>query len=154
MSDIEPLATDAAPADVRLAYEEFGRRMGFLNTPNFIKTLGHSAAAARGTWAVVLNVLVSGKIPRWTKEMIFVAISRDRACLYCEAAHHAGCRMLGVSAEPWMASFTTSNRSPIRDFATWSSFLSSVRERHKALPPAITPGCASMVWTNPKSSSW
>ena len=37
-----------------------------------------------------------GKIPRWIKEMIFVAISKDRGCRYCTAAHIACCRMLGV----------------------------------------------------------
>ena len=31
--------------------------------------------------------------------MIFVAISIDRKCKYCEAAHLACCRMLGVNAE-------------------------------------------------------
>ncbi len=51
---------------------------------------------ARGTWEVVRNILVLGEIPRWTKEMIFVAISKDRNCKYCEAAHMACCRMLGV----------------------------------------------------------
>jgi uncharacterized peroxidase-related enzyme len=33
------------------------------------------------------------------KEMIFVAISKDRGCRYCTAAHIACCRMLGVSPE-------------------------------------------------------
>ncbi|HYQ18610.1 MAG TPA: hypothetical protein VEQ58_22695, partial [Polyangiaceae bacterium] len=30
------------------------------------------------------------------KEMMFVAISRARQCRYCEAAHLACCRMLGI----------------------------------------------------------
>ena len=45
------------------------------------------------------NNLVLGEIPRWTKEMIFVAISMDRACGYCAAAHTACCRMLGVGPQ-------------------------------------------------------
>lgn len=67
--------------------------------PNFIKTQGHSPTAVRGTWEAVRNVLVLGTIPRWMKEMIFVAISKDRGCRYCTAAHIACCRMLGVSPE-------------------------------------------------------
>jgi uncharacterized peroxidase-related enzyme len=43
--------------------------------------------------------LVLGEIPRWTKEMIFVAISIDRGCGYCTAAHSACCRMLGVEPD-------------------------------------------------------
>lgn len=33
---------------------------------------------------------------RALKEMMFVAISTDRHCGYCEAAHIACCKMLGV----------------------------------------------------------
>jgi uncharacterized peroxidase-related enzyme len=44
----------------------------------------------------VQNVLVGGVLPRTLKEMLFTAISSDRACRYCEAAHAACCRMLGV----------------------------------------------------------
>ena len=48
---------------------------------------------------MVRQVLVQGEIPRWQKELMFVAISKDRNCGYCSAAHLACCRMLGVSAE-------------------------------------------------------
>jgi len=98
MPNIKPLSASAAPLDVRALYEEFGQKMGFPAAPNFILTQGHSATVARGTWSAVLNVLVLGQIPRWTKEMIFVAISRERGCAYCEAAHIACCRMLGVTS--------------------------------------------------------
>ena len=70
--------------------------MGFPAAPNFIKTQGHSLAAARGTWGLVQNVLVGGLLPRTLKEMMFVAISQSRECRYCEAAHLACCRMLGI----------------------------------------------------------
>jgi len=80
-------------------YEEFHKRMDFPSPPNFIMTQGHSATTVRGTWELVRNVLVTGAIPRWTKEMMFVAISRDRNCCYCAAAHLACCRMLGVNRQ-------------------------------------------------------
>ena len=62
-------------------------------------TQGHSRAVAQGTWDIVRNILVGGEIPRWMKEMLFVAISKDRQCQYCTAAHMACCRMLGVNLE-------------------------------------------------------
>ena len=95
----EPIVkpTDASK-ELQAVYEEFLRRMGFPSAPNFIMTQGHSPSVARGTWELVRNVLVGGEIPRWTKEMIFVAISKDRECRYCTAAHIACCRMLGVEA--------------------------------------------------------
>jgi len=80
-------------------YEEFYRRMSFPSPPNFIMTQGHSSTVVRGTWEVVRNTLVTGHLPRWQKEMMFVAISKDRNCRYCTAAHIACCRMLGVKTD-------------------------------------------------------
>jgi len=97
MPHIPILTFDDAPKEVKGVYEEFHLRMSFPSAPNFIMTQGHSPTVARGTWDVVRNVLVTGQIPRWTKEMIFVAISKDRGCRYCTAAHIACCRMLGVT---------------------------------------------------------
>ena len=77
-------------------YDEFHRRMQFPAPPNFIMTQGHSPAVARGTWELVKNILVGGEIERWKKEIIFVAISAERNCRYCTAAHIACCRMLGT----------------------------------------------------------
>jgi uncharacterized peroxidase-related enzyme len=95
---IPPLRPEHASKEVYSVYVDFHDRMSFPSPPNFITTQGHSLAAARGTWGLVSNVLVGGEIPRWTKEMIFVAISKDRHCIYCEAAHIACCRMLGVNS--------------------------------------------------------
>ena len=93
---IPTLELDDAPPEVRSLYADFQRRMGFPAAPNFIKAQGHSLAVARGTWGLVSNVLVGGVLPRTIKEMLFVAISHDRQCRYCDAAHVACCRMLGV----------------------------------------------------------
>src|SRR4026208_2299512 len=99
MPHIPILTPHDAPSAVKTVYQEFIRRMSFPQPPNFIMTQGNSSSVARGTWEVVRNVLVGGEIPRWTKEIIFVAISKDRACQYCTAAHIACCRMLGVNPE-------------------------------------------------------
>jgi len=92
---VEP---EEASPEVRSVYADFQRRMGFPAAPNFIKAQGHSLAVATGTWGLVSNVLVGGALPRTVKELLFVAISHDRNCRYCEAAHIACCRMLGVDA--------------------------------------------------------
>lgn len=97
MPHIPVLKPHEASKEVKGVYEEFHLRMSFPSPPNFIMTQGHSSTVARGTWEVVRNVLVMGEIPRWTKEMMFVAISKDRGCRYCAAAHTACCRMLGVT---------------------------------------------------------
>jgi uncharacterized peroxidase-related enzyme len=99
MPHIPILKPSDASDKVKAVYQEFHTRMSFPSPPNFIMTQGHSPALARGTWELVQNVLVSGQVPRWMKEMIFVAISNDRDCRYCTAAHIACCRTLGVKPE-------------------------------------------------------
>ena len=112
MAFISILKPDEASIESRIVYEEFYRRMSFPAPPNFITTQGHSPTVARGTWGVVENVLVKGEIARWTKEMIFVAISKDRNCRYCTAAHIACCRMLGVKPGVLDALVTDINSIP------------------------------------------
>ena len=96
MPHIPIVEPNQAPKEVLVVYQDFHRRMQFPAPPNFIKVQGHSGTVVRGSWDLVRNVLVTGKISRYIKEMIFVAISKDRKCRYCEAAHFACCRMLGV----------------------------------------------------------
>jgi uncharacterized peroxidase-related enzyme len=98
MQNLPLLEATEASKEVVDVYSDFQRRMGFPHAPNFIKTQGHSLAVARGTWGLVQNVLVGGVLPRTLKEMMFAAISHQRKCNYCEAAHLACCRMLGVDA--------------------------------------------------------
>jgi uncharacterized peroxidase-related enzyme len=99
MPHLEIVDPEDASEEVRALYLDFQRRMGFPAAPNFIKVQGHSLAAASGTWGLVQNTLVGGSLPRTLKEMVFAAISADRRCRYCEAAHLACCRMLGVDEE-------------------------------------------------------
>src|SRR5471030_1728646 len=99
MPNVSPLETEAASPEVVAVYADFQRRMGFPAAPNFIKTQGHSLAAASGSWGLVQHVLVGGSLPRTLKEMLFVAISADRNCRYCRAAHLACCRMLGIDSD-------------------------------------------------------
>jgi uncharacterized peroxidase-related enzyme len=99
MAHLQLVQATQAPKEVQAVYEEFHRRMSFPSPTNFIMTQGHSPTVARGTWELVRNILVSGEIPRWMKEMMFIAIFKDRECRYCTAAHVACCRMLGVDQE-------------------------------------------------------
>lgn len=95
-----PIASESdAESEVAEVLVDFRTKMGFADAPNFIKAQGVAPAVMKGTWGLVQNVLVEGSLPRSLKEMIFVAISVDRNCGYCEAAHVACCRMLGVDEE-------------------------------------------------------
>jgi len=95
-----PFSTLAIPTtfseESEAVFGEFQRGMGFPMTPNFMKMHGHSLAAAKGTWGLLQGAMLSGNLPRALKEMLVAAVSHDRKCLYCEAAHLACCRSLGI----------------------------------------------------------
>jgi uncharacterized peroxidase-related enzyme len=114
MPHISPCIAPHASAASETVYDEFHQGMGFPAPPNFILTQGHAPSVARGTWEAVKNVLVRGEIARWIKELMFVAISVDRNCAYCSAAHVACCRMLGVNPE-WTEAAAHNELHLIRD---------------------------------------
>ncbi len=113
MPRISTLEPTQAPPGVLAVYTDFYRRMMFPAAPNFLKVQGHSSTVVQGTWDVVRNVLVTGKISRFVKEMLFVAISNDRGCRYCVAAHIACCRMLG--ADPQLINSLVHNVGSLTD---------------------------------------
>ncbi|QYM77914.1 peroxidase-related enzyme [Horticoccus luteus] len=94
-------AIDVTQCDpqVREIFEEFKAVKGAPFVPNFFRTLGHAPNAARGTWEVYRQLSQHGTVPSVLKEMILVAVSAERACKYCEAAHSAFCKMLGLDDE-------------------------------------------------------
>ncbi|MBN4054892.1 carboxymuconolactone decarboxylase family protein [Acidimicrobium ferrooxidans] len=92
-----PLVSDEEEG-TRDAFAEFRKGMGIPFTPNLMRIQGASASTVRSTWGLLSNSLLSGSLPRSLKEMILVAISASRGCHYCEAAHLACCRMLGIDA--------------------------------------------------------
>jgi uncharacterized peroxidase-related enzyme len=111
---ILPCLPPTASTKSQAVYEEFYRGMGFPRAPNFILTQGHSENVARGSWEAVRNILVGGEIARWLKELMFVAISVERQCMYCAAAHVACCRMLDVNPD-WVAAAEQNNLDLIGD---------------------------------------
>lgn len=86
------------PPEIQEIYSAFQRKMGIPMVPNVMRVLCHSTSVARGTWGMLENVLAGGSLPRTLKEMMMVAISVDRGCKYCEAAHSTCCRLLGIDS--------------------------------------------------------
>jgi uncharacterized peroxidase-related enzyme len=80
--------------------EQIESGLAVMFVPAFFTTqLSHSISVTKGSWGLVSHVLTQGELPRVLKEMIFVAISNARKCQYCEVAHLAMCKMLGLSKE-------------------------------------------------------
>ena len=114
MPHISPCLPITASHESQVVYEEFQRGMGFSAAPNFILTQGHSANVARGSWEAMRNILVKGTLARWIKELMFVAISVDRQCMYCAAVQVACCRMLAVNPE-WTDAVEQNNLESVTD---------------------------------------
>jgi uncharacterized peroxidase-related enzyme len=133
---ISPCNPPTAAESAQTVYKEFAAGMGFPAAPNFIRTQGHAPNVARGSWEVVKNILVSGVIPRWIKELMFVAISVERSCMYCAAAHIACCRMLEVNPD-WISATAKNELSVIADPKLRDMILFAVKAA--CTPQTITP---------------
>ena len=96
---IFPLVNEDANEDIGRVFSEFRQDKNTSFVPNFFKTMANSPTAVRGTWDVYRQVGNRGVVPTALKEMIFVVISAARGCQYCESAHLAFCKVLGVDTE-------------------------------------------------------
>ena len=94
-----PLVNEDAGEDIGKVFSEFRQDKNTSFVPNFFKTMANSPTAVRGTWDVYRQVGNRGVVPTALKEMIFVVISAARGCQYCESAHLAFCKVLGVDTE-------------------------------------------------------
>jgi len=97
MSKLPIIREEDASSEVVEIYKDIKRGFQIPFIPNFFKAQASSPQVLSTTWQAVKGILVNGKhVPRTIKEMIFVAIAGTRQCNYCEAAHLAFCKVLGV----------------------------------------------------------
>ncbi len=100
MSRLPIIREEDASGKVVETYKDIKRGFQIPFTPNFFKAQAASPEVLSTTWHAVKSILVNGKhVPRTVKEMMFVAISDARKCQYCETAHLAFCKVLGVDEE-------------------------------------------------------
>jgi uncharacterized peroxidase-related enzyme len=97
MSVLPMVSEEDAAGKVADVYKEIKREFQIPFVPNFFKVQASSPQVLTTTWTLVHEILVNGNyVPRTIKEMIFVAVSNARKCAYCEAAHLAFCKLLGI----------------------------------------------------------
>ncbi len=100
MSQLPIITEDEASVEVAEIYKDIRRGFQIPFIPNFFRAQAASPEVLSTTWHAVKGILVNGKrVPRTTKEMIFVAVADARKCRYCESAHLAFCKVLGVEEE-------------------------------------------------------
>lgn len=100
MCKLPIIRVEDASGEVVEIYKDIKRGLQIPFIPNFFRAQAASPEVLSTSWHAVKSILVNGKhVPRTIKEMIFVAISDARKCHYCEAAHLAFCKVLGVDDE-------------------------------------------------------
>lgn len=99
MPTFAKISTTTADDDVARTFADIKRVLKIHFVPHFFRTLANSPTVLAGTWAAYKNVGWQGQLPSSTKEMVFTAIAAARDCKYCETAHLAFCKMLGVDAD-------------------------------------------------------
>lgn len=92
----EPIAEAINERGIHHLYPRIMKGLQIDFVPNFFLFQANSPHIAEATWGAVESILLSGAVPRAIKEMIFVAISHENDCHYCESAHLAFCKNLGI----------------------------------------------------------
>lgn len=84
---------EEAEGKVKEVYAEIVAKFG--KVPNLFKAMALRPEILEANWAKVKAVLMAGKVPRETKELIAYTVSRANECAYCVAAHGRALEMLG-----------------------------------------------------------
>ncbi len=100
MSMLPLVNEEVATGEVAEVYKDIKRGFQIAFVPNFFKVQGGSPQVVAASWGLVNSILLNGNhVPRTIKEMIFVAVSVARRCVYCESANLAFCKLLGVDEQ-------------------------------------------------------
>ena len=92
------LLEEEADVNTGLIFDEIKKKLGLPFVPELFRTHArNSQVALRASWSLISNILLKGILSRLIKEEIFVAISHELESHYCELAHLAMSKMMGLS---------------------------------------------------------
>jgi len=86
-----------ANSQIEEIFQEIEGAFGMV--PNLFRTYAHHPPLLEANWNKVKQVMMTGRVPRKTKEAIALLVSRDNGCDYCVAAHTGALRSIGVSPQ-------------------------------------------------------
>lgn len=76
---------------------EIGRAFG--RVPNLFQAYARHPPLLEANWNKVKLILLNGRLPRFTKEIIALLVSHDNGCAYCVAAHSAALKQMGLDEQ-------------------------------------------------------
>ena len=100
MPRIQPLTDDQASPEAAEIFGAITQKIG--KVPNLYRTLGHAPSVLGGLLQLG-DVLDGGSLSAPVKEQIALRVANRNACDYCESAHTAIGKMVGLSADQAIA---------------------------------------------------
>lgn len=98
MARIAMLSEHEARGGLKALYAEIKAGMGTPDVPAVFRVMSQSPEVLTATWRLFQTLMLTeSHLPRATKEMIAVVVSRANACRYCVTAHSIFLKALGYS---------------------------------------------------------
>ena len=88
-----------APEEVRTVYDDIKRTRKIERVSNFWMAIANHPPTLRRTWDSLKEIMVDGALDVRVKEMIYLAISINNGCEYCQASHGVAARKAGMTEE-------------------------------------------------------
>ena len=88
-----------APEEVRTVYDDIKRTRKIERVSNFWMAIANHPPTLKRTWDSLKEIMVDCALDIRVKEMIYLAISINNGCEYCQASHGAAARKAGMTEE-------------------------------------------------------
>ena len=88
-----------ASEEVRTVYDDIKRIRNVERVSNFWMAIANHAPTLRRTWESIKEIMVDGALDIRIKEMVYLAISINNGCEYCQASHGVAARKAGMTEE-------------------------------------------------------
>ena len=93
------ISYEDASEEVRTVYDDIKRTRKIDQVSNFWMAIANHPPTLRRTWESLKEIMVDGALDVRTKEMIYLAISINNGCEYCQASHGVAARKAGMTEE-------------------------------------------------------
>ena len=93
------ISYDDASEEVRTVYDDIKRTRKIDQVSNFWMAIANHPPTLRRTWESLKEVMVDGALEIRFKEMIYLVISINNGCEYCQVSHGVAARKAGMTEE-------------------------------------------------------
>ncbi|HBK74838.1 MAG TPA: alkylhydroperoxidase, partial [Gammaproteobacteria bacterium] len=90
---------EEASEEVRTVYDDIKHTRNVDRVSNFWMAIANHPPTLRRTWESIKEIMVDGALDIRIKEMVYLAISTNNGCEYCQASHGASARKAGMTEE-------------------------------------------------------